>query len=65
MECASNPIPGLSLMHSVDASGVRRVHMKYHDHSLYYQATVLAMVAMATVVVGDTCVQRILGQFAW
>ena len=24
-------------LHSVDASGVRRVDMKYHDHSLYHQ----------------------------
>ena len=49
-----------------DGSGVRHVHIKYHGHLLYYQATVLAIVvyclmlftfivAMATVVMGDTC----------
>ena len=27
-----------------DGSGVRHVHMKYHGHLLYYQATVLAIV---------------------
>ena len=48
-----------------DGSGVRHVHMRYHGHSLYYQATVLAIaskfiVAMATVVMGDTCVQSIM-----
>ena len=26
-----------------DGSGVKHVHMKYHGHSLYYQATVLAI----------------------
>ena len=26
-----------------DGSCVRHVHMKYHGHSLYYQATVLAI----------------------
>ena len=42
--------------------------MKYHGHSLYYQVTVLAIargyskfiVAMAMVVMGDTCVQSIM-----
>ena len=44
-----------------DGSGVRDVHMKYHGHSLYYQATVFAfIVAMAMVVMGDTCVQSIM-----
>ena len=49
-----------------DGSGVRHVHMKYHGHSLYYQATVLAIVpeaiivAMSIVVMGDTCVQSIM-----
>ena len=41
--------------------------MKYHGHSLYYLATVLAIasgsskyiVAMAIVVMGDTCAQSI------
>ena len=38
---------------------------EYHGHSLYYQATVNCLrlfkkfVAMATVVMGDTCVQSI------
>ena len=27
-----------------DGSGVRHVHIKYHGHSLYYQATMLAIV---------------------
>ena len=48
-----------------DGSGVRHVHIKYHGHLLYYQATVLVycltfIVAMATVVMEDTCVQNIM-----
>ena len=51
-----------------DSSGVRHVHMKYHGHLLYYQATVLAIVnyclrlfniAMAMAVMGDMCVESI------
>ena len=60
MKCASNPIPGLSLLflHHGNGSGVRHVHIKYHGHLLYYQAAVLTIViyclifAMVTVVVG-------------
>ena len=54
-------------MYSVAMVMVVVLDMKYHGHSLYYQATVLAIargyskfiVAMATVVMGDTCVQSI------
>ena len=49
-----------------NGSGVRHVHIKYHGHLLYYQATVLAIVIYClrhlllpwrpTVVMGDMCV---------
>ena len=55
-------------MHSV-AMAIVIETCAYHGHSLYYQATVLAIViyclrllnvAMAMVVMGDTCVQSII-----
>ena len=43
-----------------DGSGVRHVHIKYHGHSLYYQATVLAIVINCLrLVMGGMCVQSI------
>ena len=51
-----------------DGSGERHVHMKYHDHLLYYQAIYgvgnsyllpEAINIVAMVVMGDTCVLSI------